>query len=269
MGNTKRPTDKEVIGDLMDALEAAAEPEEGQPARLRMRGATAKRPSRSSESKPDAQTEPGAQVSTYSVGGITISLGQPPIPAPLPAREQFATTDDCEYTEPVESTENAGRTVSEGSPTEHSRHGQRLLMIANRINRERVKAKAELERTLNDYLKNAHPAGPEAKKQLADWVTGFLRAAGFAFDYKNTHCYLYFTYGKKDKKGHFRLTPKGATHYLIAPENLSELLPLTIIDASPPLLPPPSWNPPSPSPAVSPDQWEDRVNSGPNKSPHR
>lgn len=152
--------------------------------------------------------------------------------------------------------------MSEGSPTEHSRHGQRLLMIANRINRERVKAKAELERTLNDYLKNAHPTGPDAKKRLADWVTGLLRATGFAFEYNHTPCYLYVTSGKKDTKGHFRLTPKGETHYLIAPENLSELLPLTITDVSPPLPPPPILNPPSPS--ASPDQWEDRVSSDPN-----
>lgn len=120
----------------------------------------------------------------------------------------------------------------------------RLYDVIDEIQIFRVAATKKLQASLNDYLSEiAQSQRPEGKRgkttdllpydhkvAIVDFVHSNLEKLGLAIQYKGHPCSL--TCLKGTSEGRFALVPKGHNTALLARSNLSDFLPLELMDAT-------------------------------------
>ncbi len=118
---------------------------------------------------------------------------------------------------------------------------QRIIALAGRLDEYREAVRAELERTVREYMQDHNPATLQERQRSVDFLNGLLDRLGFSLEHPGhpgQACYLVLNADSVNRNGQIRLLLKGGTaRPLERSAYLSRFAELRVIDGLSPLTP--------------------------------
>jgi anti-anti-sigma regulatory factor len=170
------------------------------------------------EAKPVAKTDEKININKSSEFGISNRLGK------------FFEDRPSGQGGPVPPLEEKIGELFAGMPEDPE---QRLGALGGRIDAFREAATKQLQAALNAYLETQTPQTYGDKQAIAATVNAHLDRLGLAIGYQGQACNFAATMGGEHPRGRFLLVPKGSKKPLLARVNLTDFLPLELVDAQP------------------------------------
>lgn len=120
-------------------------------------------------------------------------------------------------------------------PSPASAYDKLLADLAAESERHQQSVAERFERVLNAYLQTQAPENFKDKHALAQRVTADLKSLGLAIHYPGSDqpCTLVAIHGPANRMGVFRIMARGSKTALLTKANLHDLLPLSLMPATP------------------------------------
>jgi hypothetical protein len=107
---------------------------------------------------------------------------------------------------------------------------QQFEVVTDRIDLFRQQATRKLEVAINSFLASQNPQTFEEKQSIVEIINSRFDKIGVTIHYKDQACNLIAALSGGSPTGRFHLVPRGSNVPLLARVNLSDILPIQLID---------------------------------------